>query len=41
MRIRLPIGKVPQRGSTPLSRKKVFIGKVEGNVAVNQLIMDT
>ena len=33
--IRLPIGKVPLKGSTPLSPTKVFTNKVEGNVAIN------
>ena len=39
--IRLPIGKVPLKGSTPLSPKKVSIDKVKGSVAINQLIIDT
>ena len=39
--IRLPIGKVPLRGSTPLSPIKVSIDKVKGSVTINQLIMDT
>ena len=39
--IRLPIGKVPLKGSTPLSPIKVYTDKVKGSVAINQLIMDT
>ena len=39
--IRLPIGKVPFKGSTPLSPIKVSTNKVKGSVAINQLIMDT
>ena len=39
--IRLPIGKVPLKGSTPLSPIKVSTNKVKGSVAINQLIMDT
>ena len=39
--IRLPIGKVSVKGSTPLSPKKVSIDKVKGSVAINQLIIDT
>ena len=39
--IRLPIGKVPLKGSTPLSPKKVSTDKVKGSVAINQLIIDT
>ena len=39
--IRLPIGKVPLKGSTPLSLIKVSTDKVKGSVAINQLIMDT
>ena len=38
---RLPIGKVPLKGSTPLSPLKVSTDKVKGSVAINQLIMDT
>ena len=38
---RLPIGKVPLKGSTPLSPTKVFTNKVKGSVAINQLTMDT
>ena len=34
-RIRLPIGKVPLKGSTPLSPIKVSTDKVEGSVAIN------
>ena len=37
--IRLPIGKVPLKGSTPLSPLKVFTDKVKGSVAINQLTM--
>ena len=37
----LLIGKVPLGGSTPLSPIKVFTDKVKGNVAINQLTMDT
>ena len=33
--IRLPIGKVPLKGSTPLSPTKVSTDKVEGNVTIN------
>ena len=33
--IRLPIGKVPLKGSTPLSPLKVSIDKVKGSVAIN------
>ena len=40
-RIRLPIGKVPLKGSTPLSPKKVSTDKVKGSVTINQLIIDT
>ena len=39
--IRLLIGKVPQRSSTPLSSKEVSTGLVEGNVTINQLIEGT
>ena len=39
--IRLPIGKVPLKGSTPLSPLKVSTDKVKGSVVINQLIMDT
>ena len=39
--IRLPIGKVPLKGSTPLSPKKVSTYKIGGNVAINWLIRDT
>ena len=39
--IRLLIGKVPLKGSTPLSPTKVSIDKVKGSVAISQLIMDT
>ena len=39
--IRLLIGKVPLKGSTPLSPIKVSTDKVEGSVAINQLIIDT
>ena len=39
--IRLPVGKVPLKGSTPLSPIKVSTDKVKGCVATNQLIMDT
>ena len=39
--IRLPIGKVLLKGSTPLSPTKVSIDKVKGSVAVNQLIIST
>ena len=38
---RLPIGKVPLKGSTPLSPTKVSTDKVKGSVAINQLIIDT
>ena len=38
--IRLPIGKVPQRGNTPLDLKEVSIGQVEGNMAISWLIED-
>ena len=41
LRVRLPIGKVPSKGSTPLSPTKVSIDKVKGSVAINQLIIDT
>ena len=34
-RIRLPIGKVPLKGSTPLSPLKVSTDKVKGSVAIN------
>ena len=34
--IRLPIGKVPSKGSTPLSPIKVSTDKVKGSVANNQ-----
>ena len=37
----LLIGKVPLKGSTPLSPIKVCTNKVKGSVAINQLIMDT
>ena len=33
--IRLPIGKVPLKGSTPLSPIKVSTDEVEGDVAIN------
>ena len=39
--IRLPIGKVPLKGSTPLSPLKVSTDKVKGSVTINQLITDT
>ena len=39
--IRLLIGKVPLKGSTPLSPLKVSTDKVKGSVVINQLIMDT
>ena len=39
--IRLLIGKVPLKGSTPLSPIKVSTDKVKGNMAINRLIMDT
>ena len=39
--IRLLIGKVPLKGSTPLRPIKVSIDKVKGSVAINQLIIDT
>ena len=39
--IRLPIGKVPLKGSTPLSPIKVSTNEVKGNVAINRLTMDT
>ena len=39
--IRLLIGKVPLKGSTPLSPTKVSIEKVKGSVTINQLIIDT
>ena len=39
--IRLPIGKVPLKGSTPLSPLKVSTDKAKGSVTINQLIMDT
>ena len=39
--IRLPIGKVPLKGSTPLSPLKVSTDKVKGSVAINQLIIGT
>ena len=35
-RIRLPIGKVPLKDSTPLSSIKVSTNKVKGSVANNQ-----
>ena len=34
--IRLPIGKVPLKDSTPLSPIKVSTDKVKGSVAINQ-----
>ena len=39
--IRLLIGKVPLRGSTPLNPIKVSTNKVKGSVAINQLIIGT
>ena len=33
--IKLPIGKVPLKGSTPLSPLKVSTNKVKGSVAIN------
>ena len=39
--IELPIGKVPLKGSTPLSPKEVSTDLVEGNRAINWLIIDT
>ena len=39
--IRLLIGKVPLKGSTPLSPTEVSTNKVKGSVAINQLIIDT
>ena len=39
--IRLLIGKVPLKGSTPLSPIKVSTDKIKGSVAINQLIIDT
>ena len=39
--IRLPTRKVPLKGSTPLSPKKVSTDKVKGSVAIDQLIIDT
>ena len=39
--IRLLIGKVPLKGSTPLSPLKVSTDKIKGSVAINQLIMNT
>ena len=39
--IRLPIGKVPLKGSTPLSPIKVSTDEDKGSVATNQLIIDT
>ena len=39
--IMLLIGKVPLKGSTPLSPKKVSTDKVKGNVTINPLIIDT
>ena len=39
--IKLLIGKVPLKGSTPLSPTKVSTDKVKGSVAINQLIIDT
>ena len=39
--IRLPIGKVPLKGSTPLSPIKVSTDKVKGSMAINQLITGT
>ena len=39
--IRLPVGKVPLKGSTPLSPIKVSTDKDKGSVAINQLITDT
>ena len=39
--IRLPIGKVSLKGSTPLSPLKVSTDKVKGSVTINQLIIDT
>ena len=39
--IRLLIGKVPLKGSTPLSPIKVSIDKIKGSVVINQLIIDT
>ena len=39
--IRLPIGKVPLKGSTLSSLIKVSTDKVKGSVAINQFIMDT
>ena len=41
IKIWLLIGKVPQGGSTPLNPKEVSAGKVEGNIAINQLIEGT
>ncbi|RVW92641.1 hypothetical protein CK203_041590 [Vitis vinifera] len=37
----LLIGKVPLKGSTPLSPLKVSTNKVKGSMAISQLIMDT
>ena len=39
--IRLLIGKVPLGGSTPLGLIKVSTNLIEGNVAINWLIIDT
>ena len=39
--IRLPIGRVPLKCSTPLSLTKVSTDYVEGNVVINWLIIDT
>ena len=39
--IRLLIGKVPLKGSTPLSPTKVSTDNVKGSVAINQLIIGT
>ena len=41
LEIRLPIGKVPLKGSTPLSPSDVSTDYIEGKVAINCLIMDT
>ena len=39
--IRLLIGKVPQRGSTPLSPNEVSTSQVEGSMTISQSIEDT
>ena len=41
LEIKLPIRKVPLKGSTPLSPSDVSTDYIEGKVAINCLIMDT